>query len=145
MSDMSQAELQRQYELQEEYKIRQETKAIQDKLDALAKNKAVLTIDTIVDGELTQEDLENMEPDTMFAHGTVSNSPDGIYMTNSNIGRILKWCAVRRGIPDWSVYVYWDDSCDYDYVKSNGDTVSDKSNIKKLVPCTEEALKMYAL
>lgn len=96
-------------------------------------------------GEITKDVLENMAPNTMFAHGVVENSPEGVFMTRSNMGRLLKWCAVRRGAPDWSVYVLWDDEHDYDYVRTNGDTVTGMDNVKKLVNCTEEALKMYAL
>jgi hypothetical protein len=102
------------------------------------------TTTTILPGELSYKDLETMEPDTVFAHGTIPNSPEGVYMTSSNIGKQLMWCAVRRGAPDWCIYIFWAES-GLDFVKSNGDKVTNKDNIKMLVPCSDEAMKWYAL
>ena len=89
---------------------------------------------------LTIEKLKEVEPRSVFARGEIVDSPDGINMTNS--GMMLKWVAVRGGIHDWTIY------CDfaskgYDWIQSQGDKVGDPTNIKRLVPCDEEALKMY--
>ena len=49
---------------------------------------------------LTIEKLKEMKPGTIFAQGITTNDPNGIYMTNSNIGRKLLWIAKRGGIYD---------------------------------------------
>lgn len=90
---------------------------------------------------LTLEKLKAMKPG-MFANGIVENSPEGIFMTRSDIGRKLIWAAVRGEIYDWSIYVHWEDS-GLAHVISNGDKVTDPKNVQKLVPCDVEAMEMY--
>ena len=100
---------------------------------------------TILSGELSTKDLETIEPETMFAHGTIPNSPeDGIYMTDSDIGRMLMWVAIIGHAHDWTVYIHWADS-GIEFVKTNGDKVANMDNVKMLVPCGKEALKHYRL
>lgn len=89
--------------------------------------------------ELTVEMLEEMEPG-VFAQGTVSDNPVGINMTNSD--RLLRWVAVRGDAPDWRIYCHWAES-DFDFVRTNGDKVTSEINIRKLVPCTDEAFAEY--
>ena len=89
---------------------------------------------------LTLKDLKEMEPDTIFANGETVDSPEGINMDNT--GQELRWVAVRGGIHDWAIY------CDLIYrsgmdVKNMGNKVTIEANIKKLVPCDDEAFKMY--
>lgn len=92
--------------------------------------------------KLTLEKLKAMQPGEIFAQGTVKNSPDGIYMTSIDKGRSLLWVAKRGGIHDWAIYVHWESS-GLQYVIEQGDKIFDESNIKKLVPCDDEALSMY--
>lgn len=87
--------------------------------------------------------LDKIPVDTIFATGKIENSPEGIYMTDSDKGRMLLWAAKRR-IEGWCIYIHWADM-GLDYVLSNGDKVSSKENIQKLVPCSEEAFKQYIL
>jgi hypothetical protein len=61
-------------------------------------------------------------------------------MTGS--GRQLRWVAVRGGAPDWKIYCHWIEKSKEE-VASNGDKVCDKETIRRLVPCTDEAFKMY--
>ncbi len=91
---------------------------------------------------LTVQMLQDMPPETVFASGTIENSPDGLFMVNNNIGKSLMWAAKRGRIHDWAIYCYWANS-GLDFVLSNGDKIINESNIKKLVPCDSEALKMY--
>jgi len=91
---------------------------------------------------LTVEMLKDMPPGTVFATGEIENSPEGLFMINNNIGRKLLWAAKRGHIYDWAIYCYWAEN-GLDFVLSNGDKVMDRQNIKKLVPCDDEALKMY--
>lgn len=91
---------------------------------------------------LTLDKLKSMEPEAIIATGTIQNHPDGLYMTNENIGKELLWVAKRGYYHDWAIYCHWADSS-MDYVLTNGDKITTDSNIKKLVPCDEEALRMY--
>lgn len=89
---------------------------------------------------LTLQQLKDMPDHTVFAHGETVNSPEGINMSND--GRSLKWVAKRGQIHDWVIYIgisSWDDSL----IASNGDKVGSEDHIKKLVPCDDEAYKMY--
>jgi len=89
---------------------------------------------------LSLKQLQDMPEHTIFAHGETVNSPEGINMSND--GRSLRWIAKRGQIHDWAIYIgiaSWDDRM----VASNGDKVTGKENIKKLVPCDDEAFGMY--
>ena len=89
--------------------------------------------------KLTIKKLKEIEQNTIFAKGTMVDSPDGINMSNS--GKQLWWVAVRGGIHDWAIY------CsivpDPEWIKRMGDKVHDKETIKKLVLCNDEAFEMY--
>lgn len=89
---------------------------------------------------LTLEDLKNMEPKTIIAKGEVLDSPIGINITNS--GKMLRWVAVRGGIHDWCIYCHFANKS-YEYIRASGDKIIFEENIKRLVPCTIEAFKMY--
>lgn len=92
---------------------------------------------------LTLDQLKAMAPDTVFATGTVENSPEGVYMESKYPGRLLRWVAVRGGIHDWCIVCHWADEHDAEFVKQQGDKIMNKNHIQKLVPCTQEALKYY--
>jgi len=49
---------------------------------------------------------------------------------------------VRGSIHDWAIYVHFATN-DIAFVLSQGDKVHDKENIRRLVPCDDEALAMY--
>lgn len=89
---------------------------------------------------LTLEKLKQMEPHTMFASGTRTDSPEGLFMMNT--GKVLRWVAVSGGIGDWAIYCHFVDKSEQ-WIKANGDKVSSEENIKKLVPCDDEAFQMY--
>lgn len=93
---------------------------------------------------LTLEMLKAMPEGTVFAQGTIKNSPEGIYMTNYRLGDNLNWIAKRGGIHDWAIYIHWAEN-DFEWIKENGDKLTGTSNIKKLVQCDEQALQMYRL
>ena len=89
---------------------------------------------------LTLKKLKDMALDTVFVKGEIDNSPEGIFMTRE--GGMLKWVAVRGGIHDWAIYCHYN-THSWDYVKSNGDKVTQELHIKKLVPCDSKAFKIY--
>ena len=82
-------------------------------------------------------------PQGIFAQGLTIDSPEGINMANTQ--KPIKWVAVRGYIYDWAIYADNPYSPRYDYegVRDMGDKVHDRDTIKKLVPCDDEALKMY--
>jgi hypothetical protein len=89
---------------------------------------------------LTLQNLKDMQPHTQIAKGVTVDNYTGINMFNS--GQDLLWVAVRGEIHDWAIYIGLVDD-GLNYIKRNGDKVCDKNNIKKLVPCDDEAFKMY--
>lgn len=91
---------------------------------------------------LTLEKLKAMHPNQIIGSGIIPNSPDGLYMTNTRKGDELMWVAQRGKIYDWTIYCHWIES-GKDYILNSGDKVYDVENIKKLVPCDDEAFKMY--
>ena len=81
-----------------------------------------------------------MEPETIFLSGMSIDSPDGINMDRS--GEMLHWVVIRGWIYDWAVYCGlrdWSKAL----VASNGNKVHNEQTIKRLVPCDDEAFKMY--
>lgn len=91
---------------------------------------------------LTLQELKDMKPGIVFAHGTTTNDPQGVYMTDNDFGKPLIWAAKRGGIHDWAIYIHWADN-GLQYVIEHGDKVTNKANIQKLVPCDDEALQQY--
>lgn len=89
---------------------------------------------------LTLDMLKDMPPHTHFATGVTTDNLNGINMTNS--GQLLRWVAVRGGMHDWAIYINWAYRSE-DEVAKNGDKVCSIESIKYLVPCTDEAFKMY--
>lgn len=89
---------------------------------------------------MTFQDLKEMSPNSIFAFGEVIDNSTGINITGS--GEMLRWVAVRGGIHDWAIYCHFADKTK-EWIKDYGDKIFRESHIKKLVPCTDEAFKMY--
>ena len=89
---------------------------------------------------LILQELKDMKPFSIFASGETTDNSSGINMSNS--GRTLKWVACRGGIHDWAIYVGTDSQSDED-IQDYGDKVTSEYNIKKLVPCDNDAFQMY--
>lgn len=89
--------------------------------------------------ELTTEQLREMKAG-IFAQGTCADNATGCNMTGS--GKLLRWVAVRGDIADWAIYLHFADR-DWDWIRRRGDKTHSKDNIRRLVPCSEEALAMY--
>ncbi len=92
--------------------------------------------------QLTLKILKEMTPGTIITKGIVKNEPDGVYMTDQRKGADLLWVAKRGVIYDWCIYIHWVESGE-DYVIHNGDKIHTETYIKRLVPCDDEAFKMY--
>ena len=96
----------------------------------------------VIDNKLTVEALKKMAPGMMFADGSYKDHPSDINMTAS--GNWLRWVAVRGGMHDWAIYIHFSSSRHpKEWVKVHGDKVCNENHIKKLVPCTDEAFKLY--
>lgn len=92
--------------------------------------------------KLSLESFSNIEPGTVFANGTIKNSPDGLFMSTNNPGKKLMWIAKKGYNNDWAVYVHWEEK-GFHYVLTQGDKVSSKDNIRKLVDCADDVLSLY--
>ena len=89
---------------------------------------------------LTLKKLKQIKRDTIFAKGEIVDNENGINMTRS--GNLLKWLAVKGWGNDWVIYCHWAHKS-WDYIRRSGDKVVGEVNIKKLVPCDDEAFKRY--
>lgn len=90
--------------------------------------------------KLTLQQLKDMQPDTIFAGGIITDNSEGVNLANT--GQELRWVACRGGIHDWAIYAHTSDH-DEQWVKQQGDKVHDRDSVQKLVPCDKEALEMY--
>lgn len=92
---------------------------------------------------LTKKQLGEMKPNTIFAQGETTDDSRGINLATTGI--TIKWVAVRGDIPDWAIYADnpYTPQADYEGVERMGDKIHAENHIKKLVPCDEEAFKMY--
>jgi len=89
---------------------------------------------------LTLKNLKEMAPQTIFARGTSVDSPGGLFIANTN--RVLRWVAVRGLIYDWAIYCHFEENS-FENIAQIGNKVISEDNIKKLVPCDDEAFEMY--
>ena len=83
---------------------------------------------------LTVDKLKEMQPG-IFASGIIKDP-------RLHKDLELKWVAVRGGIHDWAIYYHRAEMSDQ-FVKSSGDKCFTKEVIKELVPCNDEAFKIY--
>jgi hypothetical protein len=114
------------------------------------------------DDPLTPQDLEDMEPETVFQWGetTVEHpwfndakhnlEPDGVSVK-------VKYVVLRGGIADWKIYhsldanlepsAYLDGTthleASFDQVLRHGASLHREDIIRRIVPCTDEAFEMY--
>lgn len=89
--------------------------------------------------KLTLAKLKKMKPNTIFE-----------FKPGSNGERTFMWVAVRGGIHDWAIYTslnarpmvdFW--AGDKDGIAKWGQKIHDEKLIRELVPCDDEAFRMY--
>lgn len=94
---------------------------------------------------LTIEKLQSYQPNTIFLQGILTDNPDGINLSNTE--NKVRWIAVRGDIPDWTIYAqnpnYGELQWDIINILKQGDKITNPYNIRKLVPCDDEAFKRY--
>ena len=76
-------------------------------------------------GQLTLEDLKRMAP--------------GVFASGGIAGR-TRWVAVRGSIHDWAIYVGTGSDQE---IADHGDKLFQKTMIRRLVDCTDEAFEWY--
>ena len=91
---------------------------------------------------LTLEEFNKIPDGKIFATGILPNSPEGLYMTDSQQGKHLLWLAKKGYGHDWSIYCHWEDK-GLHFVETQGDKVTMKEDILKCVLCSEEVLNLY--
>lgn len=87
--------------------------------------------------------FEEIDNNTIFASGIEPNSPDGVYMVSTFLGRLLLWVAVKGGDESWCIYIHWKDENNVHSVKLHGDKVIGEENIRKLVNCSDLVFTKY--
>jgi len=83
---------------------------------------------------LTLQNLKEMEAGTIIA--------SGVDLYEELYKEPIKWVAIRGGIHDWSIYYGQPEMID-EYITAYGEKCHTESIIKELVPCNDEAFKMY--
>ena len=97
-------------------------------------------MESITTAELTTEMLDAVRPGEIFLTGEIVDSPLGMNMAGT--GKQLRWVAVMGTVGDWAVYCQYSDKSP-DWVKSHGDKVRDKENIRRVVSCDDAAFARY--
>jgi len=106
---------------------------------------------------LTLKMLKAMPPHTIFAQGELVDSPEDCNLANT--GKTTRWVAVRGGIHDWAIYaqnphyidcddleivmIGYSGIWDWGKISREGDKISTKEYIRKLVECDDESFKRY--
>ena len=85
--------------------------------------------------KLTLKYLKEIKPGTIFKSG-ITNDPRLVRNMD------LRWVAVRGIIHDWAIY-YHKITNSNEMIAKEGDKCFMEEVIKELVPCDEEAYKMY--
>lgn len=89
---------------------------------------------------ITDEKFEKVKPDTIFALGITTDDQYGLNMTGS--GKELKWVAVKGYANDWCIYTHWNEK-DWDFVRTQGDKVCDKLNIRRVLDISDKLMEKY--
>ena len=91
---------------------------------------------------LTLEKFNLIEAGDIIDIGLLPNSPNGLFMTDRDQGRLLCWVAKKGYGDDWAIYCQWTDKS-IDHILNNGDKVTGEMNIKTCLPCDDEVYNKY--
>lgn len=91
---------------------------------------------------LTLEEFKKIPDGEVIASGILPNKPGGIYMTNNRLGDPLIWVAIKGFCDDWAIYCHWEEN-GIEYVKTNGDKITEKFNILHCISCPDEVYNLY--
>ena len=90
---------------------------------------------------LTKEMVENAEPDSVLFTGEIEDSPNGLHLNRT--GRMVRYVVVRRGIPDWCVYVGYADEMSVEDIRTGGDKIL-SCTAGNIIDADEEVWRLYA-
>ena len=88
---------------------------------------------------LTLEKLEDMNPQTVFANGTIAVED----YWDADRDMIIDFVAIRGEIPDWTVYYALSGTRSMESILAWGDKMRNMNSIQRCVPCDKDALEMY--
>ena len=99
--------------------------------------------ETTIIGKLTLQMLKDMKP-KVFAKGEILNKelPTPMVRPSESPDLNLCWVAKRGGYWDWTIYLCKQE-LGYKYALAHGDKTFSENNIRLLVPCDDEAYKMF--
>ena len=101
---------------------------------------------------ITKAILDILPEYTIFACGTTTNDTQGIFMTEEHPHKQLRWVATRGRINDWTIYIGWElkgtkfplsEAFKNSEIARKGDKIYNPAIIRQLVPCDDEAFKLY--
>lgn len=92
--------------------------------------------------KLTKKIFDRIPHGETFATGFVENSPEGVYMTDTNRGGLLRWVAKKGFGNDWALYLSWE-SRSIEWIERSGDKLHNQGYIQKLVLCDPDVLELY--
>lgn len=93
---------------------------------------------------ITLQDYETFPLDEIFARGVIEQGPfSGVHFVDKQDGRLLKWVAKKGCAPDWTMYFHWDDENSYQDVADQGDKLSDRKTIQRILNCDDEVMLLY--
>lgn len=91
---------------------------------------------------LTDKMIKSFPDNWIIAAGSISNNLSGIFVSRSRMNEELVWIAVTGYAGDWAIY------CGFrkdgiDNILRSGHKITIVENIKKLLPCTDQAIALY--
>lgn len=89
---------------------------------------------------MTLEEFTSLKPG-IFEVGLISNTSEGVYLTDNREGDLLKWVAVKGYNDDWCIYADWVEK-DIDLIRKSGQKIFGEENILKLIS-NKELLTKY--
>ena len=94
--------------------------------------------------KLTKEMLDDESTrGQVIASGISPNSPEGLFMTNDNYGKTLRWVLKKGwGYSDWAVYCHWTEHSE-EWVRDNGDKVTSRQNLQNIIEFDDECWSKY--
>ena len=87
----------------------------------------------MIEGKLTREKLDGMQPGEIFASGIAKNEE----------GDKVKWVAVRGEIADWAVFATTDMGRDDEWIKKFGNKIHSMVIVDQLIKADQTARDMY--
>ena len=91
---------------------------------------------------MTVEEFKKL-PKGIIRTGCISNSPTGVFMTDDEDLRMLKFVVNKRVEGMWTAYI-GRASQTFDDIAKHGDKSFTESYIRRMFPCSDEVFKLYA-